>query len=93
MELEHAEGTVTITREKDTMIPHIYADNYKGTIYGQGFANAQSRLWNMEKMRRAARGKLSEVFGDSQLKHDTMMRSMKLTSTSIETVATLSQEV
>ena len=75
------------------MIPHVYADDYLGTIYGQGFANAQSRLWNMEKMRRAARGTLSEIFGDSQLKHDTMMRSMKLTSTSNETVATLSQEV
>ena len=75
------------------MIPHVYADDYLGTIYGQGFANAQSRLWNMEKMRRAARGKLSEVFGDSQLKHDTMMRSMKLTSAAIETVDTLSQEV
>ena len=74
LELEHAEGTVTITREKDTMIPHIVAKDYNGAIYGQGFANAQSRLWNMEKMRRAAKGKLSEVFGDSQLENDKMMR-------------------
>jgi penicillin amidase len=79
LELEHVEGTVTITREKDTMIPHVCADDHIGAVYGQGFANAQSRLWNMEKMRRAAKGTLSEVFGDSQLKHDIMMRSMKLT--------------
>ena len=56
---------MTITRERDTMIPHVYAKDQIGAVYGQGFANAQSRLWNMEKVRRAARGKLSEVFGRS----------------------------
>ena len=41
-------------------------------------------------MRRAAKGKLSEVFGESQLENDKMMRSMKLTAVSNATVATLS---
>ena len=45
LRLERAEDTVTITREQDTRIPHIRAKDLKGAIYGQGFANAQSRLW------------------------------------------------
>ena len=34
LELKHVEGTVTITREADTMIPHILAKDYNGACYG-----------------------------------------------------------
>ena len=34
MQLKHAEDTVTITREKDTMISHVYAKDHKGAVYG-----------------------------------------------------------
>jgi acyl-homoserine lactone acylase PvdQ len=47
----------------------------------------------MEKVRRAARGKLSAVFGESQLNHDKLMRSMRLEAASNDTLETLSTEV
>ena len=93
LELERAQDTVTITREKDTRIPHIQAKDLTGCIYGQGFANAQSRLWQMELMRRAAQGKLSEAFGDGQLRHDKLMRSIGLVEASQASLETLSQDV
>ena len=40
LQLKHAEDVVTITRESDTMIPHVYAKDQIGAVYGQGFANA-----------------------------------------------------
>ena len=88
MTLEHASkyGTVTITREEDTMIPHIHARDLKAALYGQGFANAQTRLWNMEKTRRAAKGLLSEVFGDGQLQRDKLFRDIGLQRAAKETL-------
>ena len=77
---------MTITREPDTMIPHICAKDLNGALYGQGFVNAQSRLWNMEKTRRAAKGLLSEVFGEGQLQTDILMRSIGLNRVAIETM-------
>ena len=33
-----------------------YANDFNGALYGQGFANAQTRLFSMELKRRAAKG-------------------------------------
>src|SRR5690606_40390146 len=44
-------------------IPHIYADNEKDAFRALGYVHAQDRLWQMELMRRIARGKISEIFG------------------------------
>ena len=87
LELEHATGTVTITREPDNMIPHICAEDLKGALYGQGFANAQSRLFNMELMRRAGKGLVAEAFGDEKfLRYDSLMRSIGLEKSVNETI-------
>ena len=34
LELERAQGTVRIVREDDTMISHVYADDFNGALYG-----------------------------------------------------------
>merc|ERR1712048_570671 len=54
--LSNAWGTATITREVETEIPHIRGDDFNSIIYAQGFAHAQTRLWQMERMRRVASG-------------------------------------
>ena len=36
-------------------------------VYTQGFAHAQDRLWQMEKSRRLASGRLSEILGEKAL--------------------------
>ena len=40
LELENAHGIVTITREPDTLIPHIRGQNKLSAFYGQGFVHA-----------------------------------------------------
>ena len=54
--LDNAWGVATITREADTDIPHIRGETLNSVIYAQGFAHAQTRLWQMERLRRIASG-------------------------------------
>ena len=35
--LKNARGSATITREPDTLIPHIRGDSWESAIYAQGF--------------------------------------------------------
>jgi len=55
--------------------PCIYAQNDHDLYFAQGFIHAQDRLWQMELNRRAARGRLSEVFGPDALDTDRMART------------------
>ncbi len=57
-------------------IPHIYASSIGDAYFGLGFAHAQDRLWQMELMRAAARGRLSEIFGESTLATDKLTRTV-----------------
>ena len=68
--LESASGNSSLFREYETGIHHIRAENYNGAVYTQGFAHAQDRLWQMEKSRRMASGRLSEIFGEKSLEVD-----------------------
>src|SRR5215204_2181273 len=43
--------------------PHIFAETNRGLFEAYGYAVAQDRLWQLELNRRAARGRLAEVFG------------------------------
>ena len=43
--LENAPGKVSISREADSAILHIEADDWNSMAYGSGFAQAQNRLW------------------------------------------------
>ena len=78
MVLKNAPGHVTVTREGDTQIPHIRGDSEESIAYAQGFTQAQSRLWQMEKMRRVGRGSLCEIFGEAALPVDEFMRHVGL---------------
>jgi penicillin amidase len=39
-------------------------------LYTQGFAHAQDRLWQMEKQRKLASGRLAEIFGEKAVNMD-----------------------
>ena len=67
-----------IIREKDTMITHIRGENLEQAIYAQGFAHAQTRLWNLEKIRRVSKGEIAELFGPELLPIDKFMRSIDI---------------
>jgi penicillin G amidase len=62
-------GTVTVERDK-WGVPHIRAASVEDLAEAQGYVTAQDRLWQMDLLRRAARGQLSEVLGPATLKID-----------------------
>lgn len=59
-------------------IPHVFASTDEDAFFGLGFAHAQDRLWQMTLLRRAAQGRLSELFGGRMLDTDRAMRSLDL---------------
>ncbi len=54
---------VTIIRDKQTGVPHIYGTTRAGTEYGAGYAAAQDRLWLMDLFRHVGRGELTSFAG------------------------------
>lgn len=60
-----------VTVERDNWgVPHIRAGSVEDLAQAQGYVMAQDRLWQMDLLRRAARGQLSEVLGPATLKID-----------------------
>jgi penicillin amidase len=55
-------GRVTVRRD-ERGIPYIEATNDEDLYFGQGYATANDRLWQMDLMRRTARGELAEILG------------------------------
>lgn len=60
----------------DYGVPHIYAQNEEDAYYALGYVHALDRLFQMEMIRRAASGRLSEVLGKDMLKVDKLFRTL-----------------
>jgi penicillin amidase len=70
-----AEALQTVRGDKGVWFIEGPADAALFDVYAQmGHAVAHDRLWQMETYRRAAAGRLSEIFGESQLETDIFMR-------------------
>jgi penicillin amidase len=72
---------VTVYRDERGM-PHIYAFNEHDLYFGTGYVMAQERLWQMDLIRRATRGRLSEIFGEEYIQTDLFLRSLDMTTKS-----------
>lgn len=57
-------------------VPHIYAQNEEDAYYALGYVHAQDRLFQMEMLRRAAGGRLSEILGEDLIKVDKLFRTL-----------------
>lgn len=57
-------------------VPHIYADTVEDLFAAQGFVHAQDRFWEMDVRRHSTAGRLSELFGASQIDTDRVIRTM-----------------
>jgi len=57
-------------------VPYIAARSQKDLNISQGYVTASDRMFQMDILRRAARGQLSEVFGASCLAHDKLVRTI-----------------
>jgi penicillin amidase len=62
----------------DYGIPHIYAQHETDAYFALGYVHAQDRLFQMEMLRRAAAGRLSEILGPDLVKIDKLFRTLRL---------------
>ncbi|MFQ6083968.1 MAG: penicillin acylase family protein [Candidatus Aminicenantia bacterium] len=83
---------VEIIRDK-WGVPHIYAQNEKDLFFACGYVHAQDRLWQMELMRRAGSGRLSEIFGEVTVETDKLLRVLGLKKAAEKDLAKLSPKM
>jgi penicillin G amidase len=57
-------------------VPHLRASSVEDLAEAQGYVMAQDRLWQMDILRRAARGQLSEILGSVTLDIDKDFRKL-----------------
>lgn len=57
-------------------IPHIYAADEHDLFMAMGYVHAQDRFWQMDFWRHIGSGRLSEMFGETQLETDEYLRTM-----------------
>ncbi len=62
IQIQGIKARVTIRRD-ERGIPYVEAQNDEDLYFGQGYATAADRLWQMDLFRRTARGELAEVLG------------------------------
>jgi penicillin amidase len=64
--------------------PHIFARSNYALFEAYGYAVAEDRLWQLELNRRAARGRLAEIFGLSVLPADRVARTVGYTDEELD---------
>ncbi len=72
---------VTVYRDERGM-PHIYAADEHDLYFAVGYVMAQERLWQMDLIRRATKGRLYEIFGSEYEQTDLFLRSLDMTTKS-----------
>ncbi len=73
--IDGLDAGVEIVRD-DMGIAHIYADNPHDLFLAQGFVHAQERFWQMDVWRHIGAGRLSEMFGETQVETDAFLKTM-----------------
>ena len=85
-------GEVTVYRDERGM-PHIYANDEHDLYFTTGYIMAQERLWQMDLIRRATTGRLSEIFGEDYISTDLFLRSLDMTNKSKMVLAETDAEI
>ncbi len=75
IELAGLTNPVQVKRD-DLGIPNIYAENISDLFFAQGYVHAQDRFWEMDVRRHITAGRLSEMFGKSQIEADSFLRTL-----------------
>ena len=73
-------------------VPQIYASDTHDLFFAQGYVHAQDRFWQMDFWRHIGSGRLSEMFGESQLETDKFLRTMGWARVVREELAALDPE-
>ena len=75
--IEGLEGDVLVLRDPHA-VPSVYAANENDLYRAVGFVMAQDRLWQMDLLRRATTGRLSEIFGEDLVETDYLLRALRI---------------
>src|ERR671932_2148796 len=67
--------TVEIIRDR-AGVPHIYARSTGDVYFGLGYAMAEDRLWQMDRLRRRALGRQAEILGPEYVESDLLHRAV-----------------
>ncbi|MDH6226501.1 MULTISPECIES: penicillin acylase family protein [Streptomyces] len=73
--LKGLSGPVEVRRDGQG-VPHVYADSEEDLFMAQGFVQAQDRFYEMDVRRHLTAGRLSEMFGESQVPTDEFLRTL-----------------
>ncbi|MFF9604866.1 penicillin acylase family protein [Streptomyces sp. NPDC014684] len=73
--LDGLSGPVDVKRDGNG-IPQIYASSDEDLFMAQGYVQAQDRFYEMDVRRHLTSGRLSEMFGKSQVKNDEFLRTL-----------------
>lgn len=75
IELSGLSASVDVLRD-ERGIPTIYADSVDDLMFAQGYVHAQDRFYEMDVRRHITAGRLSEMFGESQVQTDAFLRTL-----------------
>lgn len=71
--------SAAVVIERDGLgVPHIRGATIEDVLFGQGFATAEDRMWQMDSLRRLAAGELSEIAGKAALEMDLKSRQLRM---------------
>ncbi|ACU75064.1 peptidase S45 penicillin amidase [Catenulispora acidiphila DSM 44928] len=73
-------------------VPQLYASSSHDLFFAQGYVQAQDRFWQMDVYRHVTAGRLSEMFGSSQVDTDKFIRTMGWRDVAEQEYAGLSPE-
>lgn len=73
--LKQLQAPVTVSYD-ERGVPHIQAENEMDLYRALGYVHAQDRLFQMEMVRRLARGELAEILGPKLLETDKLFRTL-----------------
>ncbi|HEX6870979.1 MAG TPA: penicillin acylase family protein [Micromonosporaceae bacterium] len=83
---------VTVLRDSYG-IPQLYASSAEDLFLAQGYVHAQDRFWEMDFRRHVTAGRLSELFGVSQVPTDAFLRTLGWRRVAEQEWALLPEEV
>ena len=75
LKLPGLDGRVEVDRNAQG-VPQVYAATSHDLFFAEGFVQAQDRFWQMDVYRHVTAGRLSELFGSSEVTTDEFIRTM-----------------
>jgi penicillin amidase len=82
-----------VVRRDDRGIPYIEAASDADLYFAQGYITASDRLWQMDLMRRLARGETAEIFGAGVLEEDKRWRRFGFSQIAEQSLSELSPQL